>query len=168
METNAEVKRDLPSTSRQTVSGLNQEDEDQFVLELYWCIQELESSLGKGKIQMKQAQDISKSLNTLKSNSAPLIKKRQIMRNKLGNYREKMIKDEQKLTKHVSSVKFTNKPDLSKKSLFLRKASSNVKQNSVKTGSELNEQSRDSLDNDKSIVDKNSSQGFRFNFQTVT
>lgn len=168
METNAEVKSDLPSTSRETVSGLNQEDQDQFVLELYWCIQELESSLGKGKIQMKQAQDISKSLNTLKSNSAPLIKKRQIMRNKLGNYREKMIQDEQKLTKHVSSVKFTNKPDLSKKSLFLRKASSNVKQNSVKTDSELNEQSRDSLDNDRSIVDKNSSQGFRFNFQTVT
>lgn len=168
METNAEVKSDFPSSNVETVSGLNQEDEDQFVLELYWCIQELESSLEKGKVQMKQALDITKSLNTLKSNSAPLVKKRQIMRNKLGNYREKMMQDEQKLTKQVLSVKFTNKPNLNKKSLFLRKASSNVKQNSVKTDSELNEQSQDLLDNDRSIVDKNSSQEFRFNFQTVT
>ncbi|XP_035744069.1 UPF0488 protein CG14286-like [Vespa mandarinia] len=169
VETNSEVKSDLPSSSVETVSGLNQEAEDQFVLELYWCIQELESSLEKGKVQMKQAQDISKSLNTLKSNSAPLIKKRQIMRNKLGNYREKMIQDEQKLIKHVASVKFTNKPNLYKKSVFLRKASTNVKQNSVKTSdSELNEQSHDSLNNDRSIVDKNSSQEFKFNFQTVT
>ncbi|KAL2733536.1 UPF0488 protein CG14286 [Vespula maculifrons] len=166
VETNSEIKSET-SSSVETLSGLNQEAEDQFVLELYWCIQELESSLEKGKVQMKQAQDISKSLNTLKSNTAPLIKKRQIMRNKLGNYREKMMQDEQKFNKQVTSVKFTNPSNLKRTSVFLRKAN-NIKQNFVKTDSKLNKQSQDSLDNDRSIVDKNSLQEFRFNFQSVT
>lgn len=102
-------------------SGLDPEAEDRFELELCWCIQQLEASLAAGKLQEKQAQELSRHLHSLKSNSASLIKKRQIMRNTLGDYREKMIEDERKFSKTVSAVKFTNSAS-DKKSIFVKKA----------------------------------------------
>ncbi|KAK2582144.1 hypothetical protein KPH14_004506 [Odynerus spinipes] len=157
------------SSKVETASGLNQEVEDQFILELYWCIQELESSLASGKLQEKPARDIGKSLNTLRSNTAPLVKKRQIMRSMLGNYREKMTQDEQKLSKQATSVKFANTPALTKKFVFLKKACSNTKENTTKVDDNIQKQAQDSLDDcDKSMVEKDTTHEFRFNFQSVT
>ncbi|XP_015187526.1 PREDICTED: UPF0488 protein CG14286 [Polistes dominula] len=168
VKTNSEEKNETSTSVEEGTSGLNQTAEDQFVLELYWCIQELESTLVKGNLQAKQEQDILKSVNILKSNTAPLIKKRQIMRNKLGDYRKKMIQDEQKLKKQVAFVTFTNKTRLNKKSVFLKKATINVKQSSVKIDNESQEHLQDSSDNkDSCKIDKDSSKEFRFNFQSV-
>lgn len=64
-------------------------------------------------------QDHTKALNTLMSKTAPLIKKRQIMRLSFGDYRNKMAKEEKKIQSF--SVKFTQ-PKPSEKSTFIRKA----------------------------------------------
>ncbi|XP_071627161.1 UPF0488 protein CG14286 [Temnothorax longispinosus] len=111
-------------------SGLDPEAQDCFELELCWCIQQLEASLATGKLQEKQAHELGKQLHSLKSNTAPLIKKRQIMRNTLGDYREKMAEDERKLSRTVSAVKFTNTASASKKSIFVKKASGSGTQDS--------------------------------------
>ncbi|XP_070164983.1 UPF0488 protein CG14286 [Polyergus mexicanus] len=142
-------------------SGLNPDVEDKFELELCWCIQQLEASLTSGKLQEKQVQDLSKQLNSLKSNTAPLIKKRQIMRNALGDYREKMAEDERKLSRVVSAVKFTNSASTNKKSMFVRKASQHDVQ-------EFEEQANDhTQDTKQAIIDSNKTQiPFQFNFQT--
>lgn len=44
-------------------------------------------------------QDHKKALNSLMSSSTTVVKKRQVMRLSLGDYREKMLKDEQKNVK---------------------------------------------------------------------
>ncbi|CAK9823733.1 UPF0488 protein CG14286 [Anthophora retusa] len=105
-----------------TSSGLSQEAEDQFELELCWCIQQLEMCLATGKLSEKQVHDLTKNINTLRSNNAPLVKKRQVMRNTLGNYREIMALDEQKHRKTASSIKFTPTTTQNKKCTFFKKA----------------------------------------------
>ncbi|XP_003397162.4 UPF0488 protein CG14286 [Bombus terrestris] len=122
---NAEPKlADSASVGAETNSGLSQEAEDQFEVELCWCIQQLEMCLGTGKLPERQAHDLNKNINILKSNTAPLIRKRQIMRNTLGNYREKMALDEQKFGKTASSIKFISPPSENRKCVFVRKAAS--------------------------------------------
>lgn len=44
------------------------------------------------------------------------------MRKTLGDYREKMVEDEQKFNKTASAVKFTNSTSANKKSIFIKKA----------------------------------------------
>ncbi|XP_072751789.1 UPF0488 protein CG14286 [Anoplolepis gracilipes] len=141
-------------------SGLNLEVEDKFELELCWCIQQLEASLASSKLQHKQAQDLNKQLQSLKSNTAPLIKKRQIMRNTLGDYREKMAEDERKLSRTVSAVKFMNPASANKKSRFIKKAVQHSAQ-------EFKEHSNDdrTQDTNQVNIDSNKTQiPFQFNF----
>jgi len=149
-----------------SASGLNSEVEDQFELELCWCIQQLEASLASGKLQDKQTQDLSKHLHSLKSNTAPLIKKRQIMRNTLGDYRKKMAEDERKLSKTVSAVKFTNSTSASKKSMFIKKAAQYNTQNFERETDDHRRQDV-SVNAKHAIIDSNRTQtSFQFNFQT--
>ncbi|XP_032679844.1 UPF0488 protein CG14286 isoform X2 [Odontomachus brunneus] len=145
-------------------SGLNPEAESQFELELCWCIQQLETTLASGKLQEKQAQDLNKHLRSLKSNTAPLIKKRQIMRNTLGDYKDKMAEDERKLNKIVSNVKFIN-PVVNKKSVFIKKA---IKHNEQKhKGQTSDHKTPETLVSAKQIINIDRTQTpFQFNFQT--
>ncbi|XP_011876942.1 PREDICTED: UPF0488 protein CG14286 [Vollenhovia emeryi] len=142
-------------------SGLDPEAEDRFELELCWCIQQLEASLAAGKLQMKQAQELSRQLNSLKSNTASLIRKRQIMRNTLGDYREKMVEDERKFGKTVSAVKFTSSASADRKSIFVKKATGrgiqDSKMDDKRTQNVL--QSAKQADGDRPHTP------FRFNFQ---
>jgi len=142
-------------------SNLDSEAEDRFELELCWCIQQLEMSLTTGKLQEKQMQELGKQLHSLKSSTAPLIKKRQIMRNTLGNYREKMAEDERKFCKTVSAVKFTSSASADKKSIFIKKAAGcNVQ--------DFNRQMNDhKTQNTKQAVDDSNrtETPFQFNFQ---
>lgn len=147
-----------------SASGLNLEVEDKFELELCWCIQQLEVSLASGKLHNKQAQDLGKQLHSLRSNTAPLIKKRQIMRNALGDYREKMAEDERKLSRAVSAVKFASPASANKRSMFIRKAIRHDAQ-----GGGFREQANDSGTQDTGqavVVDSDRSRiPFQFNFQ---
>lgn len=145
-----------------STSGLDPEVEDQFELELCWCIQQLETSLGSGKLQEKQAQDLSKHIRSLKSNTASLIKKRQIMRSTLGDYKDKMAEDERKLSKSVSNVKFTNLAAINKKSVFIKKA---TVYNEQKHQEEADDRgSQETLVSTKRIININRTP-FQFNFQ---
>lgn len=146
-------------------SGLNLEAENKFELELCWCVQQLEASLASGKLHDKQAQDLGKQLHSLKSNTASLIRKRQIMRNALGDYREKMAEDERKLSRTASAVKFTNSASANKKSMFIKKA---VRHDAQKFKEQANDDNDHKLQDVKqAIIDINRTQiPFQFNFQT--
>ncbi|XP_017893149.1 UPF0488 protein CG14286 [Ceratina calcarata] len=133
----------------ETASGLSQEAEDQFELELCWCIQHLELCLANRRHSERQMQDLNKSIITLKSNTVPLIKKRQIMRNTLGDYREKMAQDEQKHGRTASSIKFISPSSKNKKGTFLKRAASMSVKESVNSN------------------DENIETAFKFNFQVT-
>ncbi|XP_050491801.1 UPF0488 protein CG14286 [Bombus huntii] len=149
---------DSASVGVETNSGLSQEAEDQFEVELCWCIQQLEMCLGTGKLPERQAHDLNKNINILKSNTASLIRKRQIMRNTLGNYREKMALDEQKFGKTASSIKFMPPPSENRKYVFVRKAASaSTKEKQTVTHSSNSSEKCIDIDNVQNV--------FRFNFE---
>lgn len=154
----------LTQTCVESSSGLSQEVEDQFELELCWCVQQLEMCLFTGKLPEKQMHDLKRNINILKSNNASLIKKRQIMRNTLGNYREKMALDEQKFGKTAFSIKFMPTTNKNKKSIFLRKAASTSSSTSLKEKQYLKTIALYSNSNEN--IDANDVQNpFKFNFQ---
>ncbi|KAB0792179.1 hypothetical protein PPYR_14146 [Photinus pyralis] len=100
---------------------LSEEAVESFEVELCWCINQLKTALRLGKLNAKQIQDHTKSLNTLMSRTAPLIKKRQVMRLSFGDYRKKMGEEEKRVSKVAQNMKLTvRKP--STKSTFVRKA----------------------------------------------
>uniref|UniRef100_A0A1A9VNI4 Uncharacterized protein n=1 Tax=Glossina austeni TaxID=7395 RepID=A0A1A9VNI4_GLOAU len=98
----------------------------QFELELYWCIQQLETALNAGKLSQKIAVDTSKNIKILKSSTAPLIRKRQVMKAALGDYRAKMKEEEKRMTIASKQIKFTDDANLRsdniKKSSFVKKS----------------------------------------------
>ncbi|KAJ8667452.1 hypothetical protein QAD02_009115 [Eretmocerus hayati] len=146
-----------------TASGLSQEAEDQFEVELCWCIQQLQATLMDSKLQDKQVYNMTKSLNVLKSGNASLIRKRQVMRNTFGDYRAKMADDEKKFGKSISVVKFS--PSNPKKPIgkpkFLRKAcrAMNSDNNDGKKEGSSQETKKKAL-----ITPDTSHEPFRFNF----
>lgn len=110
------------TSDTQAASGLDQEAENQFELELCWCIQQLDLSLRSGKLSEKQSLDVTKTINLLSSNATSLIRKRQAMRNSLGDYRAKMELEERQHGRYISNVKFSApKINNSNKCVFLRK-----------------------------------------------
>ncbi|XP_018399427.1 PREDICTED: UPF0488 protein CG14286 [Cyphomyrmex costatus] len=156
-----------PKKDASNASNLDPEAEDRFELELYWCIQQMEASLAVGKLQEKQVQELSKQLHSLKSNTAPLVKKRQIMRNTFGDYREKMAEDERKFSKTVSTVKFTGSTSAEKKSIFIKKATGFRIQNSNKQTDD--HRTQNTLQNTEraicNIYSNRIETPFKFNFQ---
>ncbi|XP_037938248.1 UPF0488 protein CG14286 [Teleopsis dalmanni] len=106
------------SGSKPTIS----ENDMQFELELCWCVQQLETAIYSGKLNGKIAEDTVKNIKILKSTTAPLIKKRQVMKAALGDYRSTMKAEEKKLSLAPKQVKFTNATDVNKKSSFVKKS----------------------------------------------
>lgn len=117
-----------------------EDDQQQFEVELYWCIQQLEESLNTKKdLTPKQreyklilsilgnnealstGEDISKSVKILKSANQPAVKKRQLMRQTFGDYRAKMAEEQRKMLHTSGRVQFKEASD-NVKSQFLRKA----------------------------------------------
>ncbi|XP_034490045.1 UPF0488 protein CG14286 [Drosophila innubila] len=94
----------------------------QFELELCWCVQQLQTALDSGKLNQKIAEDTAKNLKTLTSHTAPLIKKRQVMKLALGDYRSKMQQEEKKMLLASKQIKFTPAADMNKKSSFVKKS----------------------------------------------
>ncbi|CAK1549185.1 unnamed protein product [Leptosia nina] len=85
--------------------GSNQADPEEslreFQLQLLWCIQKLEKSIGEKKGNDRQLQEMWKVLTILKNNNQPIIRKRQLMRKHLGDYRAKMAAEEKTLVKSI-------------------------------------------------------------------
>ncbi|TMW49516.1 hypothetical protein DOY81_005406 [Sarcophaga bullata] len=105
-----------------TTNSNNSDNDSQFELELCWCVQQLETALNSGKLSQKVAEDTVKNLKILKGNSAPLIKKRQVMKAAMGDYRAKMKEEEKKMSLAVKQIKFTPTADVNKKSNFVKKS----------------------------------------------
>lgn len=81
-----------------TVAGVRNDDADrQFELELCWCVQQLETALNGGKLSQKVVEDTIKNLKILKGHH-PIIKKRQVMKSSMGDYRAKMKEEEKRMS----------------------------------------------------------------------
>ncbi|CAG4975117.1 unnamed protein product [Colias eurytheme] len=98
-----------------------EESTREFQLQLLWCIQQLERSLADKKGNEKQLQEIWKVLTVLKNNNQSIIRKRQLMRTHLGDYRAKMAAEEKKLVKMTSKIKIADSPS-QPKATFIRKS----------------------------------------------
>ncbi|XP_017041109.1 UPF0488 protein CG14286 [Drosophila ficusphila] len=100
-------------------------DEDlvtQFEVELCWCVQQLQIALDSGKLSQKVAEDTAKNLKILTSTTAPLIRKRQVMKLSMGDYRSKMQEEERKMVLASKQIKFTPTTDTTRKSSFVKKS----------------------------------------------
>ncbi|XP_069726277.1 UPF0488 protein C8orf33 homolog isoform X2 [Phaenicophaeus curvirostris] len=66
------------------------QSDEQLRKEVDWCVEQLELGLKTQKSTPKQAEEALRAIKTLRSNKAPLVKKRQVMRAIFGDYRKKM------------------------------------------------------------------------------
>ncbi|XP_059145738.1 UPF0488 protein CG14286-like [Physella acuta] len=99
------------------------EEAKKFVEELQWCITELEIGLQRQSPDSKQVAETIKILKILNSTKAPMVKKRQAMRNALGDYRKKMKEAEAKSLSGLRHSRFQplgNK--IHRKSKFLKQS----------------------------------------------
>ncbi|NWY05943.1 CH033 protein, partial [Nothoprocta ornata] len=71
----------------------SQQSEDQLQKEVDWCVEQLELGLKTQKPSPKQAEEALRAIKTLRSDKAPLVKKRQVMRTLFGDYRKRMEED---------------------------------------------------------------------------
>ncbi|XP_048408282.1 UPF0488 protein C8orf33 homolog [Stegostoma tigrinum] len=152
--------------SNSTTSGAEPclTSEEQLRREVDWCIEQLELGLRTQKAKPKQAEQAIRALRTLRSEKAPLVKKRQMMRSIFGDYRKKMEEEWQRQFKlMLAATKSASiKPvGMQKRSQVFRKSVSNLKR--VGDFSES-----DSVNSEGSAVqcmhDQNSQSHFRFNF----
>ncbi|NWX32867.1 CH033 protein, partial [Notiomystis cincta] len=69
---------------------ISQQSDEQLRKEVDWCVNQLELGLKTQKPTPKQAEEAVRAIRTLRSDKAPLVKKRQLMRAMFGDYRKKM------------------------------------------------------------------------------
>ncbi|XP_070708180.1 UPF0488 protein C8orf33 homolog [Pempheris klunzingeri] len=100
--------------------------EEQLNKQLDWCIEQLESAMRSQKGTPKQKEEASRALKTLRSSKAPLVKKRQVMRAMVGDYRKKMEEERNKQYKmiqsEIASAQVKVVSDFPKKCVFHRRA----------------------------------------------
>ncbi|XP_069697227.1 UPF0488 protein CG14286 [Periplaneta americana] len=142
----------------------NTDAEQLFDLELKWCIQQLQAILSS-KVTAKQAQEATSSLNVLKSKTALVIKKRQVMRASFGDYRTKMAEEEKKISKAQEKVRIdasspSSKSQFVKRSSVIDKTDHEVSQTSLGNDSEIHTQEK----SQENFVYRKSDNNFRFNF----
>ncbi|NWQ67470.1 CH033 protein, partial [Neopipo cinnamomea] len=92
-ETSRKAKTEAKSCQNTNTSHQDEktsQSDEQLQKELYWCVQQLELGLRTQKPTPKQAEDTLRAIRTLRSDKAPLVKKRQLMRALFGDYRKKM------------------------------------------------------------------------------
>jgi len=103
-----------------------------FENELAWCIQQLELGIVNGeksKDGIKKAADAAKVLKVLRSASAPLVKKRCVMKATFGDYRKKMeaIKKESDSAWKKSGITTLAPDHMPASSKFIRKSTAGCK-----------------------------------------
>ncbi|KGL85244.1 UPF0488 protein C8orf33, partial [Tinamus guttatus] len=95
-EINREAKAEASGCLTKDVSHQDettQQSEDQLRKEVDWCVEQLELGLKTQKPTPKQAEEALRAIRTLRSDKAPLVKKRQVMRTLFGDYRRRMEED---------------------------------------------------------------------------
>ncbi|NWS35712.1 CH033 protein, partial [Polioptila caerulea] len=95
-ETEASRKAKAEANSCQNTDTFYQDEktpqhsDEQLWKEVDWCVNQLELGLKTQKPTPKQAEEALRAIRTLRSDKAPLVKKRQLMRAMFGDYRKKM------------------------------------------------------------------------------
>ncbi|NWI54567.1 CH033 protein, partial [Calyptomena viridis] len=94
-QTETSKKANAEAKSCQNTDTSNQDEktfqsDEQLQKELDWCVQQLELGLKTQKPTPKQAEEALRAIRTLRSDKAPLVRKRQLMRAMFGDYRKKM------------------------------------------------------------------------------
>ncbi|NXU89824.1 CH033 protein, partial [Xiphorhynchus elegans] len=92
-ETSSKAKVEAKSCQNTETSQQDEkasQSDEQLQKELAWCVQQLELGLKTQKPTPKQAEEALRAIRTLRSDKAPLVKKRQLMRAMFGDYRKKM------------------------------------------------------------------------------
>ncbi|MEE6497240.1 hypothetical protein FKM82_002675 [Ascaphus truei] len=77
---------------------------DDLQRELDWCVEQLEFGLHRQKSTPKQAEEALRAIKTLRSQKAALVKKRQVMRAMLGDYRRKMEEEKQRQLRQMQTA----------------------------------------------------------------
>ncbi|XP_025956256.2 UPF0488 protein C8orf33 homolog isoform X2 [Dromaius novaehollandiae] len=80
------------------------QSDDQLWKEVDWCVEQLELGLKTQKPTPKQVEEAVRAIKTLRSDKAPLVKKRQIMRTMFGDYRKKMEEERCKQLKLMQAA----------------------------------------------------------------
>ncbi|XP_068062526.1 N-acetylglucosamine-6-phosphate deacetylase isoform X3 [Anomalospiza imberbis] len=92
-ETSRKAKAEANSCQNTDTSHQDEktsQSEEQLWKEVDWCVNQLELGLKTQKPTPKQAEEALRAIRTLRSDKAPLVKKRQLMRAMFGDYRKKM------------------------------------------------------------------------------
>ncbi|XP_021267325.1 UPF0488 protein C8orf33 homolog isoform X2 [Numida meleagris] len=93
-ETEIKRKAEVEANECQNKDASHQDEtsqsDDQLRKEVDWCVEQLEIGLKTQKSTPKQIEDALRAIKTLRSDKAPLVKKRQVMRTIFGDYRKKM------------------------------------------------------------------------------
>uniref|UniRef100_G1NCB1 CH033 protein n=1 Tax=Meleagris gallopavo TaxID=9103 RepID=G1NCB1_MELGA len=93
-ETEIKRKAKVEANGCQNKDAAHQDEtsqsDDQLQKEVDWCVEQLEIGLKTQKSTPKQVEEALRAIKTLRSDKAPLVKKRQIMRTIFGDYRKKM------------------------------------------------------------------------------
>ncbi|XP_054126934.1 UPF0488 protein C8orf33 homolog isoform X2 [Melozone crissalis] len=94
-ETEASRKAKVEPSSCKITDTSHQDEktsqsDEQLWKEVDWCVNQLELGLKTQKPTPKQAEEALRAIRTLRSDKAPLVKKRQLMRAMFGDYRKKM------------------------------------------------------------------------------
>ncbi|NWR04467.1 CH033 protein, partial [Paradoxornis webbianus] len=93
IETSMKAKAEANSCQNTDTSYQDEktsQPDEQLWKELDWCVNQLELGLKTQKPTPKQAEEALRAIRTLRSDKAPLVKKRQLMRAMFGDYRKKM------------------------------------------------------------------------------
>ncbi|CAC5401150.1 unnamed protein product [Mytilus coruscus] len=165
----------MPPKKRQaTVNANNQSTNDdtnaanEFEKELSWCIRQLELGLCNQKPDSRQAAEAIKVLKILRSDKAPLVKKRQAMRNTFGDYRQKIKEEEKKNATKMKKLKVTPVSTDSNKSVFYKKSLKKANESYVTMMASINvndEKSQTDITRLMSDNTQGESGGFKFGFQ---
>ncbi|XP_056359254.1 UPF0488 protein C8orf33 homolog isoform X4 [Oenanthe melanoleuca] len=93
-ETSRKAKAEANSCQDTDTSHQNEKtsqvSDEQLRKEVDWCVNQLELGLKTQKPTPKQAEEALRAIRILRSDKAPLVKKRQLMRAMFGDYRKKM------------------------------------------------------------------------------
>ncbi|NWW45324.1 CH033 protein, partial [Pedionomus torquatus] len=143
---------DINRTAKAEANGCQNEDnchqdetfqqpDEQLWKEVDWCVEQLELGLKTQKATPKQAEEARRAIKTLRSDKAPLVKKRQLMRAMFGDYRKKMEEEWRKELKlmeiAVKSAKVVEvKGNVRNRSCqFIRKSSAASRKSQSSAGS---------------------------------
>lgn len=83
---------------------MSAEKEEELKKHLSWCVDEIVLGLKSKKPNSKQFDECAKILKVLTSSKAPVVKKRQLMRQTFGDYRKKIDGEERKWEKDLLRI----------------------------------------------------------------